>query len=270
MTGRARASRRPSLLLVAPLGGSAILVAVAALNSSVVVETLVLVVLGVVVAVLASALHAARRSRLAAQQCAADLAAALESARDATVLDEDTGLLNRQGVLLVARHVLESARRSGGAVHCCVVEVTPAVVLGGPGGAQGVAERVERTAALRAAAAAALRNATRSSDVVGADETGRFLVVGPGTGLHAQELERRMRAGLAEQRHAERAAGGLVTAIAERQTVDVGAAVLAPWDEGDVDDLLARAEKALQQRRALRTSAPQAGWGRRRADIEPH
>jgi hypothetical protein len=49
-------------------------------------------------------------------------------------------------------------------------------------------------------------------------------------------------------------------------SVEAGAAVLAPWDEGGVSDLLVRAEQALAQRRALRRSTPQHGWGRRRSD----
>ena len=265
------ARRRPSPLLpLACLTGTAALLAAALLSGTAAAQTLVLVVLGVVVALLATALHASRSARTAAQEVVADLAAALESARDASVVDEATGLLNRHGVVLVAGHLLESARRGGGAVHCCVVEVTPATVLGdGRSGEPAGTARLERLAALRAAAATALRSATRSADVLGCDESGRFLVVGPGTGLHAQELERRVRAGLAEQRHAERTAGAPATA-AERQTVDVGAALLAPWDDGDVADLLARAEKALAQRRALRSSAPPSGWGRRRADVDRH
>ncbi len=74
---------------------------------------------------------------------------------------------------------------------------------------------------------------------------------GPGAGLHAQELERRIRVGLAQSRLA---GGG---ERAPRLAVEAGAAVLAPWDEGGVSDLLVRAEQALAQRRALRRSVPQ-------------
>ena len=96
--------------------------------------------------------------------------------------------------------------------------------------------------------------------IVAREGEGRFVVLGPGAGLHAQELERRIRVGLAQSRLA---GGG---ERAPRLAVEAGAAVLAPWDEGGVSDLLVRAEQALAQRRALRRSVPQHGWGRRRSD----
>nr|WP_246314518.1 diguanylate cyclase [Kineococcus aurantiacus] len=105
-----------------------------------------------------------------------------------------------------------------------------------------------------------MRGATRTSDVVAHEGGGRFVVLGPGSGLHAQELERRIRVGLAQGR----LTGGGQRAA--RLSVEAGAAVLAPWDEGGLSDLLVRAEQALAQRRALRRSTPSHGWGRRRND----
>jgi GGDEF domain-containing protein len=220
--------------------------------------------------VLALALAAAHRAHREAERAAGSLLTALEAARDENVNDVVTGLLNRRGLMLVGHQVLESARRSGGAVHACVVEVTPGVRLGGR------PETPEQTRGRReaewAATAVALRAATRTSDVVARTEEGRFVVLGPGAGLHAQELERRVRVGLAQERLQAAVSTAGVPAPADdadrpaRLSVEVGAAVLAPWDEGAVPELLVRAEQALAQRRALRRSTPQHGWGRRRAD----
>ncbi|NAZ88789.1 hypothetical protein GTR00_22240, partial [Kineococcus sp. T90] len=173
---------------------------------------------------LAAALTVAVRSWRAAEDSVARLRDELGSARDESVKDPVTDLLNRRGLLLLGHQVLESARRSGGAVHACVVEVSPGVVLGA------LAARPEELRAHREEAwrsvAAALRAATRTSDVVAREDEGRFLVLGPGAGLHAQELERRVRVGLAQQRLGAGGAG----AGAPRLAVEVGAAVLAPWD----------------------------------------
>ncbi|WP_432482321.1 diguanylate cyclase domain-containing protein [Kineococcus esterisolvens] len=210
---------------------------------------------------LARALVVAERSRRAVEESVDLLHAELGTVRDEGVKDAVTDLLNRRGLLLLGHQVLESARRSGGAVHACVVEVTPGVLLGA---------RAVRADELRGqreqdwrAAATALRSATRASDVVAREGEGRFLVLGPGAGLHAQELERRVRVGLAQQRLGVGAGGGEAV---PRLAVEVGAAVLAPWDDGGVADLLVRAEQSLAQRRALRRSTPQHGWGRRRGD----
>ncbi|WP_432535899.1 GGDEF domain-containing protein [Kineococcus arenarius] len=209
-------------------------------------------------AVLARALVVAARGRRDVEHALGRLRAELGAVRDESVKDDATDLLNRRGLELLGHQVLESARRSGGAVHACVVEVAPGVVLGA------VSQRAEDLRGQREAdwraVAAALRSATRSSDVLARQEEGRFLVLGPGAGLHAQELERRVRVGLAQQRL------GAGAEPPPRLAVEVGAAVLAPWDDGGVGELLLRAEQSLAQRRALRRSVPQGGWGRRRSD----
>ncbi|WP_432506723.1 GGDEF domain-containing protein [Kineococcus arenarius] len=212
--------------------------------------------------VLARALVVAARGRRDVEDALGRVRAELGAARDESVKDEATDLLNRRGLELLGHQVLESARRSGGAVHACVVEVAPGVVLGS------VSQRAEDLRGQREAdwraVAAALRSATRSSDVLARQEEGRFLVLGPGAGLHAQELERRVRVGLAQQRLGAGAGAG--AEAPPRLAVEVGAAVLAPWDDGGVGELLLRAEQSLAQRRALRRSVPQGGWGRRRSD----
>ncbi|WP_432512540.1 diguanylate cyclase domain-containing protein [Kineococcus sp. SYSU DK001] len=249
---------RAAALLLVPVAGAVATVVAASLASTTVALVVALVAVSVVAAVLAVALVVAVRAHREAERSAQALLSALETARDESVHDAVTGLLNRRGLVLVGEQVLESARRAGGAVHACLVEVTPGVQLGGAPATAG--ELRARREAEWAAAAAALRGATRTSDVVAREGEGRFIVLGPGAGLHAQELERRVRVGLAQSR----LAGGddRVT----RLGVEAGAAVLAPWDEGGVGDLLVRAEQALSQRRALRRSVPQHGWGRRRND----
>lgn len=249
--------RTAALVLVPVTGGVAVAVA-AAVASTLVTLVVALVALGAVAVALAVALALTVRAHHEAERSVGSLLAALEAARDETVQDTVTGLLNRRGLVLVGHQVLESARRSGGAVHACIVEVTPGVQLGG--GSRSVEEVGAAREAEWAAAATALRGATRTSDVVAREGEGRFVVLGPGAGLHAQELERRIRVGLAQSRLA---GGG---ERAPRLAVEAGAAVLAPWDEGGVSDLLVRAEQALGQRRALRRSVPQHGWGRRRSD----
>ena len=265
---RRAGSGRPSWPWAAAAAGVLALAAVGAVATAALASTTAALAVALagallLVLLLGAALAAAARAHREAEDAVESLLLALESARDESVSDETTGLLNRRGLLLVGRQVLESARRSGGAVHACVVEVTPAVQLGGP--APGSQELREQREHREAAVAAALRGATRTSDVVARDDEGRFLVLGPGAGLHAQELERRVRVGLAQHRLQDRAQGEGGDRSA-RMAVEVGAAVLAPWDEGQVADLLVRAEQALAQRRALRRSTPVHGWGRRRND----
>jgi GGDEF domain-containing protein len=232
------------------------------------VTTTLLVALGSALAlagILAAALAVAHRAHREAERAADSLVSALEHARDENVNDVVTGLLNRRGLMLVGNQVLESARRSGGAVHACIIEVTPGVQVGGVVRSADEQRRQQETE--WAAAAGSLRAATRTSDVVARVDEGRFIVLGPGAGLHAQELERRMRVGLAQERLQVAAVSPAPDPTrSARLSVEAGAAVLAPWDEGGVTDLLVRAEQALAQRRALRRSTPQHGWGRRRAD----
>ncbi|MEZ0164258.1 diguanylate cyclase [Kineococcus sp. LSe6-4] len=249
---------RAAALVLVPVTGAVAVVLAAVLAPTPVVLLVALVAVGALALTLAVALAVTVRAHREAERSAGSLLAALEAARDETVQDPVTGLLNRRGLVLVGHQVLESARRSGGAVHACVVEVTPGVQLGA--GSRSVEEVRAAREAEWAAAATALRAATRTSDVVAREGEGRFVVLGPGAGLHAQELERRLRVGLAQGRLA---GGGDRTA---RLAVEAGAAVLAPWDEGGVSDLLVRAEQALAQRRALRRSVPAHGWGRRRSD----
>ncbi|WP_369069235.1 diguanylate cyclase domain-containing protein [Kineococcus terrestris] len=251
------ARARTAGLFALPLAGAAVVGATAWLAPGAVLAVTAVVAVLAAAAAAGLVLADARRGRLAAEQAVEHLLAALDEARGASVSDEATALLNRRGLVLVAQQVLASARRSGGAVHGCVVEVTPAVRLGArPSEEDVAAQRLEEWRAT----AAALRAATRATDVVAREDEGRFLVVGPGAGLHAQELERRVRVGLAQGRLE---AGGQRSA---RLAVEVGVAVLAPWDEGGVEDLLLAADQALQQRRALRRSSPVHGWGRRRGD----
>jgi diguanylate cyclase (GGDEF)-like protein len=84
----------------------------------------------------------------------------------------------------------------------------------------------------------------RSTDVVARLTGDAFVVVGPGTGMSPLELERRVRAKLTAQ--------ATVPAEVWQPRVSVGAAALVPWDEGDLESLLRRADQDMYLRRSLR------------------
>ncbi|MFB9378227.1 GGDEF domain-containing protein [Kineococcus gynurae] len=210
-------------------------------------------------------LGGARRSLRSSEELCGELFATLAAARGQSVHDDETDLLNRAGLDLIGTQVLEAARRSGGAVHACVVEIG----AGTPADPTVPVPTPEQRRADRVATAEVLRRATRSSDVLARDGGDHYLVLGPGSGLHAQELERRVRVGLAQHRLSQRSTTAVEGGVRQlRPTVEVGTSMLAPWDEGGVAELVAGAELALQRRRALRAE-PGAGTsaaGRRRGD----
>jgi len=192
---------------------------------------------GLVVAMAAVVAWAARRR---AVQAAADLRHARGHARDATVQDPLTGLVNRKGLALLAQPILESARRRGDAVYCVFVDVD--------GLGRVNAERGHRSGdEVLLAVADALMRSTRGTDAVARWGDDEFVVVGPGTGLPPLEIERRVRSRCGE------AAGLDLTAWQPR--ISAGGAVLEPWDDGDVDWLLRQASREMHVRRALRREA---------------
>jgi diguanylate cyclase (GGDEF)-like protein len=136
--------------------------------------------------------------------------------------------------------MIENARREGQAVHCLMIDID---------GLKGVNDSAGRRAgdAVLVAVASAVRTATRSTDVVARWDGDAFVVLGPGTGVSPLEMERRVRAHL-----------GVVAAVPRQQwpgRVSAGSATLVPWDEGDLDSLLQRAEQDMALRRALRRRA---------------
>ncbi len=170
------------------------------------------------------------------------LAEAAEGTERAAVEDGLTGLLNRRGLTLVGEQVLQNARRVGNAVHCTILDVE---------GLGGVNERLGHAAGDRVlvAVAQALHGCVRAGDVVarwGGDE---FCVLGPGAGTAPVDLEKRVRGRLAEH--------PIEDVPGWQPQVNAGSAMLAPWDDGNLPELLEQADREMNRRRALRH--PQAG-----------
>ncbi len=179
---------------------------------------------------------------------ARELASSRAAAEDAAVRDQLTGLANRRGMAMLGTQIVESARRRGDAVHCIFVDVDglePVNDMLGP----------EVGDELLVAVADALRAVTRTTDAVarwGGDE---FCIVGPGHGTTALDVERRVQARLTVDPPVDPAVW--------RPRVTAGAAMLAPWDDGTLETLLAKADTEVYARRTLR------GAGRRRRAVAP-
>jgi diguanylate cyclase (GGDEF)-like protein len=192
---------------------------------------------GLLVAAAGGLAMAIRRARTAA---AIALVEANRQLLEHSVRDPLTGVANRKGLELVARPMIDLARRQGHAVHCLVVDVD---TLRGINEAHGVREGDE----VLLAVADALKVATRTTDIVarwGGDE---FVLLGPGTGTSPLEMERRIRAHLSTVLTLPRGTW--------QGRVSAGAATLVPWDGDDLEGLLQRAEQDLALRRSLKRRA---------------
>ncbi len=169
------------------------------------------------------------------------LSQAEDSADQASVRDPLTGLVNRRGLAMMGGQIVESARRQGDAVHCVFVDIDQLRHVNEVEGRDAGDEVV-------VAVADALRSVTRATDVVarwGGDE---FCVVGPGAGMAPMELERRVR---------ERVLlNPPVDDLVWSPKVCAGGAMLAPWDTGNLDTLLGKADQEMYLRRALRRGGP--------------
>jgi diguanylate cyclase (GGDEF)-like protein len=193
--------------------------------------------IGLLVAAASGLATAIRRARTAS---AIALVQANRQLLEHSVRDSLTGVANRKGLELVARPMIDLARRQGQAVHCLVVDVD---TLRGINERHGVREGDE----VLLAVADALKVATRTTDIVarwGGDE---FALLGPGTGTSPLEMERRIRAHLSTVLTLPRGAW--------QGRVSAGAATLVPWDGDDLDGLLHRAEQDLGLRRSLKRRA---------------
>ena len=170
---------------------------------------------------------------------------ALEQARaaaeDAAVHDVLTGLLNRRGLELLGRPIVASARRAGNAVSAVFLDVDGLKAVNDIGGHQA-------GDAVLLAVADGLRHVVRAGDLVarwGGDE---FVVVGQGPGMPPLDLEHRLRDWIAAEPPQPLEVW--------RPSVSAGASMLAPWDDGDLNTLLAAADREMYRRRALRRDAP--------------
>lgn len=200
-------------------------------------ETSIWLNIGLLVAAAAALAAAIGRGRTWSQ---GQLVDAQRQLLESAVRDPLTGVANRKGFELIARPMIDLARRQGHAVHCLVVDVD---TLRGFKETHGVREGDE----VLLAVAEALHGATRTTDVVarwGGDE---FVLLGPGTGTSPLEMERRIRAHLATAVNLPRSSW--------QGRVSAGSATLVPWDADDLDGLLNRAEQDLTLRRSLKRRA---------------
>jgi diguanylate cyclase (GGDEF)-like protein len=153
------------------------------------------------------------------------------------VSDSLTGANNRRGLERLALPMIEHARRQGEAVHCLFLDVDEFRTVNDQLGR-------ERGDDVLVGVHDALLASIRATDVVARWAGDQFVVLGPGTGVSPLEMERRVRGHLA----AERAVPSDIWA----GSVSIGSATLVPWDEGNLDSLLGRAEEDMQLRRSLR------------------
>lgn len=194
---------------------------------------------------------------LAVRHAAADreeVQRALAFAHDATVHDPLTDLANRKGLDLLGEQILESARRRGDAVYCIFVDVDGLGRVQSRLGQSGTDE-------VMLTVADALRRTTRRTDAVARWGEGEFVVLGPGTGLAPQEMERRIRAQCSEHSTIDRNIW--------HARVSAGGAVLEPWDDGSIESLLRQANREMHLRRALRREAGVPAYQPTRLDPSP-
>lgn len=174
-----------------------------------------------------------------------------QSADERAVLDLLTGAANRRGLEMLALPMIENARRQGQAVHCLYVDIDSFKAVNdaaGPGAGDEVLVALAET----------LKTSVRATDAVARWTGDEFVVLGPGTGTSPLELERRLRSHLAE-----------VSPVPESvwsARVSIGSATLVPWDDGDLNALIGRAEQDMRLRRTLRR---QSGDRSRRSVAPP-
>jgi diguanylate cyclase (GGDEF)-like protein len=162
---------------------------------------------------------------------------AVRTASQHAVTDPLTGVTNRRGAELMALPMIEHARRQGEAVHCLFIDLD---------GFRAVNDALGRSSGdvVLASVCEALLASVRATDIVGRWAGDQFVVIGPGTGTSPLEMERRVRHHLTETPP--------VPPEVWDGRVSIGSATLVPWDEGNIDALLRRAEEDMRLRRSLR------------------
>lgn len=160
-----------------------------------------------------------------------------EHAAQEAVHDLLTGAVNRRGLEMLGLPLVENARRQGEAVHCLFIDVDDFKGINASAGFD-FADQVLITMT------EAIKGSVRATDSVGRWSGDQFVVIGPGTGTSPLELERRVR-----QQLSKLDPGPGTT---WKGWVSIGSATLVPWDEGDLDALISRAEQDMRLRRSLR------------------
>ena len=170
---------------------------------------------------------------------------ALREALRAATEDPATNLANRRGLAMLSHELVELGRRRHEIVHCTFLDVDGLKQINDDHG-HDAGDRVIL------AVAEAIRCVCRSSDVVarwGGDE---FVVVGVGPIARSLGLEDRVSAYLLEH-HLE---DSLLTDL----HISAGRAEIAPWEEGDTESLLWKADHDMYQRRARRSDRAGRGF----------
>jgi diguanylate cyclase (GGDEF)-like protein len=165
------------------------------------------------------------------------LEGALRTAGQRAVTDPLTGVTNRRGLELMALPMIEHARRQGEAAHCLFIDLD---------GFRAVNDTLGRESGdeVLTAVCESVLASVRATDVVARWAGDQFVVIGPGTGTSPLEMERRVRSHLTDSPP--------VPQDVWDGRVSIGSATLVPWDEGDIDSLLHRAEEDMRLRRSLR------------------
>jgi GGDEF domain-containing protein len=178
---------------------------------------------------------AAETVRIEVDRLRGDALNAADRADASIVVDVPTRCVNRRGLALVGPPMMYQARRRGDALYSATVRIdglTDVVTAHGDQVGEDVVVGV----------ADALRASTRAADVVARTDQGVFHIIGPGRGMTSVELERRCRMFLLERPPV----GPEVWSAA----LGIGSSVLAPWEEGDLDTMLARCDADLDLRLA--------------------
>ena len=160
-----------------------------------------------------------------------------KAADEQAVLDGLTRAANRRGLEMLALPMIENARRQGQAVHCLYLDIDAFKRVNDAAG-EGAGDQI------LIAVAEALKTSVRGTDAVARWSGDEFVVLGPGTGTSPLELERRLRNYLI--------AVAPVPEDVWSARVSIGSATLVPWDDGDLAELLSRAEQDMRLRRTLR------------------
>lgn len=185
-----------------------------------VVGAAVALMVGLICVLFVSNRHAVRQLRFVERRLAHQV-----------VHDETTGLLNPSGASLLGDQIVSIAKRDSDPATACLMRLTPRKP------SDGVIHDDDVLALAEAAA-----EVFRTSDALSRISSDTILMVGKGSLLDTDEVERR----LVEQMALMVPEGDPVPLI------QVGCGMIAPWEHADLDTLIERAQQDLQSRVAGR------------------